>query len=143
VRDLYRCRQLSVVAALTPCRQQFNRFQFLIGLLKPRNALLALVVLHVVCKAVDVGVVELFARHQIGRTFEEGNHFLWQFVGLFLAAYADLGFCRNGARRNGHSEISSVWPSTCDSSLRQTISEKLEDVPLPKPTRKKKVPAKP
>jgi len=49
--------------ALPRRRQQPNRFQFFIRLLEERNALLALVVLHVVRKAVDVGVPELLARH--------------------------------------------------------------------------------
>jgi hypothetical protein len=54
-----------VVPAVPPLREQPNRFQFFIGLPKPRYALLALVVLHVVCKAVDVGAPELFARHKM------------------------------------------------------------------------------
>jgi len=56
----------SIVPALPPRRQQPNRFQFLVRLFKPRNALLAFVVLHVVGKAKNIGVQELFTRHQIG-----------------------------------------------------------------------------
>jgi len=51
------------------------------------NALLALVFLHVVRKAVDVGVPELLARLQIGRTVEDGNHFVWQFLAWILAGH--------------------------------------------------------
>jgi len=37
--------------------------------------LLAFVVLHVVRKAVDVGVQELFARHQIWGAFDDDSNF--------------------------------------------------------------------
>jgi len=76
-----------IVPALPPHRQQSHRFQFLIRLHEEINALLALVLLHVVRKAVDVGVPELLTRHQIGRTFEGGNHFVRQFVVSFLAGH--------------------------------------------------------
>jgi hypothetical protein len=42
------------------------------------------VVLHVVCKTVDVGVPEFLARFQIRGAFEDAQHFLGQFVALFL-----------------------------------------------------------
>jgi hypothetical protein len=57
----------SIIPALPPRRQQPDRFQFLIRLLEESNALLALIVLHVVRKAVDVGMPELLARHQFWR----------------------------------------------------------------------------
>jgi hypothetical protein len=42
------------------------------------------VVLHVVGKTVNVGVPEFLARLQIRGAFEDGQHFLGQFVALFL-----------------------------------------------------------
>jgi len=42
------------------------------------------VVLHVVRKTVDVGVPGFLARLQIRGAFEDGQHFLGQFVALFL-----------------------------------------------------------
>ncbi len=77
---------ISIVPALPPRRQQPNRFQFLIRLPEERNALLALIVLHVVRKAVNVGVQEPSARHQIRRAFGDDADFLWQFPFWFLLA---------------------------------------------------------
>jgi hypothetical protein len=76
----------SVVPALPPRRQQPNRFQFLIRLVEERNALLALPFLQMLREAVDVGVQELFARHQIGRAFENDSDFFRQFPFWFLLA---------------------------------------------------------
>jgi hypothetical protein len=76
----------SIVPALPPRRQQPNRFQFLIRLPEERNALLALIVLHVVGKAVDVGVPELLARHKVARTFENDSNLVWHFPFCFLLA---------------------------------------------------------
>jgi hypothetical protein len=56
----------SIVPALPPRRQQPNRFQFLIRLPEERNALLALVVLRVVCETVDVGVPEFLKGIRFG-----------------------------------------------------------------------------
>ena len=81
----------SIVPALPPRRQQPNRFQFLIRLPEPLKALLALVVLHVVRKAVDIGVQELLARHQVWRAFDDDSNFFRQFVFWFLLA-AHSGF---------------------------------------------------
>jgi hypothetical protein len=69
-------RAIAEIVARLLRRQQPNRFQFLIRLPKECNALLALVVLHVVRKAADLGVIELFARHKVGRAFEDGEHFV-------------------------------------------------------------------
>jgi hypothetical protein len=77
----------SIVPALPPRRQQPNRFQFLIRLPEERNALLALIVLHVVRKAVDVGVPELLARHQIWRAFNDDADFFRQFPLLLFARH--------------------------------------------------------
>jgi hypothetical protein len=78
----------SVVPALPPRHQQPNRFQFLIRLPEPLNTLLALVVLHVICKAVDVGVVELFARHKVGRAFDNDSNFFRQLVLSIFAGHS-------------------------------------------------------
>jgi hypothetical protein len=66
----------SIVPTLPPRRQQLHRLQFFVCLSKPRNALLALVILHVVCKSVDIGVSEFLAWLQIGRAFENDPHLL-------------------------------------------------------------------
>jgi hypothetical protein len=50
----------------------FNSFR----LPEPRDALFAPVVLHVVREAVDIGVPELLARHQIRRAFDDDSDFL-------------------------------------------------------------------
>jgi len=76
----------SIVPALPPRRQHPHRFQFLIRLPEERNALLALIVLHVVRKAVDVGVPESFAWHQIWRALKDNADFFRQFVFWFLLA---------------------------------------------------------
>jgi hypothetical protein len=77
----------SIVPALPPRRQQSNRFQFLIRLPEERNSLLAFVVLHVVCKAVDVGVPKLFAGYQVWRAFDDDSNFFRQFPSLLFARH--------------------------------------------------------
>jgi hypothetical protein len=78
----------SIVPALPPRRQQPNRFQFLIRLPEERNALLALVVLHVVRKALDVGVPKFLARHQIWLALKDNADFFRQYpFWFFLAAH--------------------------------------------------------
>jgi len=52
-----------IVLVHPPSSQQSDRFQFLIRLYPEINALLAFVALHVVRKAVDVGVPEPLAWH--------------------------------------------------------------------------------
>jgi hypothetical protein len=70
--------------------------------------LLAPVVLHVVRKAVDVGVPELFARHQVWRAFEDGEHFVGQFVAAVLTGHADLGFCRDRTNQNANPNAKAI-----------------------------------
>jgi len=74
----------------------------------PRDALLALVVLHVVRKAVDVGVPELFARHQVWKAFEDGEHFVGQFVAAVLTGHADLDFCRGRTNQNANPNAKAI-----------------------------------
>jgi hypothetical protein len=48
--------------------------------------MLALIVLHVVCKTVDVGASEFRARQQIRGALQNDFNFFWQFVFWFLLA---------------------------------------------------------
>ena len=79
--------EVLIIPASPPRRQQPNRFQFLVRLREEINALLALPFLQMACKAINVGASELFARFQVWQAFEDGNHFLGQFVSLFLAGH--------------------------------------------------------
>jgi hypothetical protein len=48
---------------------------------------------HVICKAVDVGVPELLARHEVWRALEDNSHLLWQLpFRFFLAAHSGFLF---------------------------------------------------
>ena len=79
----------SIIDALPPRRQQLYRSQFLFRLLEPFNTLSAFVLFHMFGKAEDIGVQELFARHQIQRTLVDDADFFRQFPFWFLLAAHD------------------------------------------------------
>jgi hypothetical protein len=80
-------RKLSVDIALLKFCKQLHRFQFLICLHEKINALLALSLIQMFRESVDVGMPEFFAWFQVWRAFEDGNHFLRQFVAYVLAGH--------------------------------------------------------
>jgi len=110
---------------------------------------MAPVVLHMVRKAVDVGVPELFARHQVWRALEDNSHLLWQLpFRFFLAGHANLGFCRDRTNQNanpnakgitsqqiGSDTIASISPPRI--AVRPTAAAWLEPAGIDKPPRVK------
>jgi hypothetical protein len=79
------------IALLKFCKQ-LHRFQFLVRLHEKINALLALSLIQVLCESIDVGVSEFFAWFQVGRAFQDGNHFFWQFVAGVFASHSGFPF---------------------------------------------------
>jgi hypothetical protein len=67
--------------------EELDRSQFFVRLPEPRNALLAHVVVQMVCKAEDVGAPEPSARHKVGRAFEDYPDFLGKFPFLLFASH--------------------------------------------------------
>jgi hypothetical protein len=77
--------KLSVDIALLKFCKQLHRFQFLVRLHEESNALLALSLIQMLRESVDVSVPEFFTRFQVWGAFEDGNHFVRQFVASILA----------------------------------------------------------
>jgi hypothetical protein len=77
------------IALLKFCKQ-LHRFQFLIRLHEEINALLALSFIQVLRESVDVGMTKFFTRFQVWGAFEDGNHFVGQFVAWILEAHVIL-----------------------------------------------------
>jgi len=83
-----------VNAALLKFSKQLHRCQFLIRLPKPRNALLALALIQMLCESIDVGVSKFFTRFQVWGAIQNGKHFLWQFVAWVFATHIVYPFTK-------------------------------------------------
>ena len=83
---MYSQRTLTWVGRCT-ANSLFERVNFLH---EEINALLALSLIQVLCESIDVSVSEFFAWLQVGRAFQDGNHFFWQFVAWVLGAHVIL-----------------------------------------------------